>query len=101
MGVSLSHWKSTCPLKVCVLISWAQCCLLVAILLLMSLMRTTWMVGCWPWMAGLKLCQVWALASMPCQLAVLLPLSGLRLPIPSPRSTPLAGAKAASTVECS
>ena len=57
--------------------------------------------GCWPWMAGLKLCQVWALASMPCQLAVLLPLSGLRLPIPSPRSTPLAGAKAASTVECS
>ena len=101
VGVSLSHWKLTCPLKVCVLISWAQCCLLVAILLLMSLMRTTWMAGCWPGWLGSKLCQVWALASTPCQLAVLLPLCGLHLPIPSPRYTPLAGANAASPGECS
>lgn len=47
VGISLSHWKLACPLKGCVLISWALCCLLVAILLLTSLTRTTWAVGCW------------------------------------------------------
>lgn len=52
VGVSLSHLKSACPLKVCVLISWALCCSLVVVLLLMSLTRTTWVVGCWPWTAG-------------------------------------------------
>lgn len=52
VGVSLSHSKWTCPLKVCVLISWALCCLLVVVSLLTSLTRTTWALGCWLWMAG-------------------------------------------------
>lgn len=85
LGVSLSHTKLACALKACVLISWAQRCLLVAVLLLMSLMRTTWAVGCWPWMA-----RSGALSNM----GLLVPrpvswlscfLRGLRLPIPSPQ----------------
>ena len=46
------NWRLACPPKVCVLVSWALYCLLVAVLLLKSLTRTTWAVGCW-------LCRMW------------------------------------------
>lgn len=85
VGVSISHLKSACPLKVCVLISWPQCCLLVAILLLINLTRTTWAVGCWPWMTRSgALSSLGLLVPHPVSWLSRVPC-GLHCPVPSPQ----------------
>lgn len=102
VGNGFSCLKLAHPQQGCVLINWSLCCLLVAIWLLISLMRTTQAGGGVLALDGFvqSSAEGGALGSTPRQLALPHPC-GSAPPSPLPTAALLAGAETANVGECS